>query len=205
MKTAELLPLPLQEERYAFASWPAGLHCFRIVGEDRPPRRVCFSKLLLDPKPPHGLSSILETVLEIAGDQQDIRRQIARRDRIPPPPAVDYAALIEAWHAWADGIPASCRHLAAVLPKRYQYAALESMRHVPEFREFLAQEQDSGGLWFPVILWALGRVTQRSFAERLELSRRCCGTCGASPWKTSTARSSGCWWRCSPIPRGRRR
>jgi len=162
----------LGDEIFSFAAWSEGLQCFRLADNDKPMRRVYFDRKLIDPDPPPGISGLIEMLFELDEDRQKIGKKIARCERIPPQPPVNYSAFIKNLRTWASEIPPSCRRIASGLPNKMQYAALEAMRYTEGFTEFLEQEENTRGLWFALIVWQFAHVELRPFAERLALSRR---------------------------------
>jgi len=70
-----------------------------------------------------------------------------------------YETAYRAFQHWLLDVPASCRALAGVCGKRH-YLALEAMRHVEDFEDFLAQEATAAGMSFVLACWPMP-VTDR--------------------------------------------
>lgn len=68
-------------------------------------------------------------------------------------------------------VPDAIRRLAAPCG-RFQWVALEAMRHVPDFTGFLRQEAEAAGYGFVVAGWALSGVRTRGRGDRLRLAAR---------------------------------
>lgn len=72
--------------------------------------------------------------------------------------------------AFVDAIPAGIRAQAAQFPQR-QWLALDALRHVPGFADFLAQEVGTSGLSFVLLCWEASHAQYRPSTERHGLAR----------------------------------
>lgn len=81
------------------------------------------------------------------------------------------AGLPEPERQVLSGVPEDIRRLAAPCG-RFQWLALEAMRHVPGFSAFLRQEAEGAGYGFVLACWALSGARVRGRGDRLALAQR---------------------------------
>jgi hypothetical protein len=81
------------------------------------------------------------------------------------------ASLPEAEQAVLNSVPEDIRRLAAPCG-RFQWLALEAMRHADGFADFLRQEAQGAGHGFVLACWALSGARVRGRGDRLALTRR---------------------------------
>ncbi|WP_337998272.1 HIRAN domain-containing protein [Oleispirillum naphthae] len=81
------------------------------------------------------------------------------------------AGLPDAERAVLETVPEDIRRLAAPCG-RFQWPALEAMRHADGFADFLRQEAFGAGYGFVLACWALSGVRVRGRGDRLSLARR---------------------------------
>jgi len=74
-----------------------------------------------------------------------------------------------AFQRYADTIPARCAVLAGHF-ERHQWLALDAIRHVPGFADFLEQEVRTGGVGFVVACWELAHALDRPAYDRHQLA-----------------------------------
>lgn len=95
---------------------------------------------------------------------------------VPGQPLLDahgrpLATLPDAERAVLESVPEEIRCLAAPCG-RFQWIALEAMRHVPGFSDFLRQEAAGAGHGFVLACWAVSGARVRGRIERLAMAAR---------------------------------
>jgi len=82
-------------------------------------------------------------------------------------PLAELPEIVSAFYA---GLPASVRRLAGPY-RQHQWLALEAMRHVPGFQDFLRQEAETVGPNFALAVWEMSEAGIRSRPERLRIAQ----------------------------------
>ncbi|WP_198246346.1 HIRAN domain-containing protein [methane-oxidizing endosymbiont of Gigantopelta aegis] len=158
-----------KDSHYILESWTAGFRCWLQDNKRGTLRRVCLPYPLLTKD--GSVNTKLLTGLSLANNLEFQ----------PAPTGVFFGLTVkesEAHHV----IQASLLSLIAAIPKpvraiagqcrSLQYFALEAMRHVSGFEQFLQQELQHVGLAYVCAVWQLARMEQLPYVMRLMVYQR---------------------------------
>ncbi|CAK0768461.1 putative HIRAN domain-containing protein [Gammaproteobacteria bacterium] len=143
-----------RDNEFLLEHWVKGFRCWRRTLTDDEVRGVCFNHEMLN--------STGEDLSEGLSERIAVLHVLEKN-------AVSQISLLQQLRDLLLTIPESIRRLAAPWG-RFQYTALEAMRNVPGFDDFLEQEQNGVGYSFVQAVWQLAEVQGLPRLFRTELA-----------------------------------
>ena len=158
-----------KDQHYILESWTAGFRCWLQDNQRGTLRRACL------PYPLLAKNGEVNTKL-LAG------LSLANNLEFQPAPTGSFFSLTVKESQAHQAMQASLLSLIAAIPKpvraiagqcrSLQYFALEAMRHVSGFEQFLQQELQHVGLAYVFSVWQLARMAQLPYVMRLMVYQR---------------------------------
>jgi len=162
--------VPLERNsNYWFKTWEQGFCCWKSEegGRTYP---IVFPYRMVDERKPDCLHEDLDLLFSVAHGLGMTQPEPGHYSIGIDTAKVDRSMLMLLQELLLT-IPENIRVLASRCGK-YHYLALEAMRHVPEFTEFLEQEVNGAGMSYVLAVWALGKAVKQPRIFRLELAQR---------------------------------
>ncbi len=155
-----------QNQEYLLEQWEHGFKCWLKILDPQSLRRVCLDYRLLEAD--GSVSKKMLAFLALANDMR-IMTDDPLKITLSLKTTEQSRQTRQDLEFLLAAIPESIRLIAGRFPK-LQYLALEGMRHIPGFDDFLKQEIDHVGLSYVIGVWRLAAADTLPFVMRLALA-----------------------------------